>query len=200
MVLRQTIFLKGKQTFEIVDHETIRVHTRLGYEVREYSILIGDLNPEFTRVRQRSNQWYYASIFFGMILTWISTSAVISKDNTGYAVSLAFGGIFLCLLATALFQHRKNKIDATVFFSRKGGNASLVLWQNNPNTAEFNAFKDKVIEAISERNRPHMPSWNRSLVDELRELGNLKNEGIISEEEFQIGKRQIFGSTIPPKT
>ena len=61
--------------------------------------------------------------------------------------------------------------------------------KNNPFVTEIKAYVDR---AISKLKSPQVSSSALSLSDELRKLGELRNEGILSEEEFTVAKRRLL--------
>lgn len=80
------------------------------------------------------------------------------------------------LFHTELFQD-----ENTVFFRKK-------------QEREFEALKMKIEESILKNKENLKGNHNSSnYLDELERLANLKDQGIITEEEFNLKKKQILG-------
>lgn len=55
---------------------------------------------------------------------------------------------------------------------------------------EFNAIRDELQKRMNEQAEPSKPS---SSLDDLEKLATLKDKGVITDEEFQLKKKEILG-------
>ncbi|MEW5870104.1 MAG: SHOCT domain-containing protein [Chloroflexota bacterium] len=54
-------------------------------------------------------------------------------------------------------------------------------------------IKNYIENRIQELRKPQAISTSASLADELKKLADLKEKGILSENEFQVAKRRLLG-------
>ncbi len=80
----------------------------------------------------------------------------------------------------------------------KGGLNDAVTDENtvlftNKQMPSFLELKSEIEKAIMKANKPAENTSSGSSLDELEKLANLKEKGIISQEEFEAKKKQILG-------
>ena len=126
---------------------------------------------------------------FGPLSLWAGYAAV-----RWAAVNAWFLLFTLPIFYAALAQYRRLSIDALIFRSRINGQNLLVLWQNVPTVGEFESFTNGLRDRLRKVEVPLTNPVNQSVADELRKLGDLKKDGIISETEFVEAKKKLLGA------
>jgi hypothetical protein len=188
--LEQSAWLRGKQAFEVRDNEDmIRVTTKFQTTLSEFQIPLNIVHPEPNRFKSTNMAGIITMSVFGA-LSLLFVILAILKD-AALAMLLLFT---LPLFFAGLRQHRRMSLDAQIFHSRINGQNLLVLWRNNPTIQEFEAFTKGLRERLLKVEIPIANPLNQSIADELRKLGELKKDGIITESEFAEAKAKLLGA------
>jgi hypothetical protein len=102
--------------------------------------------------------------------------------------------VFIPLFFVGFMQFRKFDVDAQIFRSRVNGQNLLIIWRNLPTKDGFEQFMKSFQEKLRKVEVPIAGATSQSVADEIRKLGDLKKEGLISEKEFEEAKARLLGS------
>lgn len=135
-----------------------------------------------------------------VILT--NTGVVIKRGMKGFLLgggmlrgekSIPYSGIVAVQLKKA------GLVAGYLQLTLKGGSESkggLFQSTTDENSVNFHKGKNKDFEEAKKLIEDHINSTNKpgeSQLDEIEKLANLKNKGIITEDEFQTKKKQLLG-------
>jgi len=101
-------------------------------------------------------------------------------------------------------QYKKAGVmSGFIQFSIKGGSeakSGTTEAAFDENTVTFQINKNKLFEELREKveviignNTPSFPATSSTDIDQLEKLANLKDKGVISQEEFEAKKKQLLG-------
>lgn len=131
------------------------------------------------------SEWSITLILCVLIGVWGVHRFYVGKVGTGLLMLFTFGGfliwwiIDLILIATESFKdHEGRKIPYTTTTS-----ASASASQSTTSNDTHNDLKDSL---------PLDQKFDKKIASELRELALLKDEGILTDEEFEIKKKELL--------
>jgi len=186
--LEQSVWLRGRQSFEFGDDEdVIRVSTKLQGTLNEYQIPLNLIHPESHRFKESNVSGVVCMIVFGA-LSLLIIGLALSQDSAWFLVLIFVFPLFV----VGLLQYKRCGIDAEMFRSRTDGQIILVVWRNLPTKERFETFIDKLRIRLRKVEIPLSNPFNQSVADELRKLGELKKDGILSEPEFEQAKANLL--------
>jgi len=188
--LEQSAWLRGKQSFEVREHEDmIRVLTEFRSTLNEYQIPLNVMHPEPNRFKRSDMAGLITMFIFGSLSLLMVALAIFREPAFGLMVIF-----FLPVFFFGFAQYRRLSVDAQIFRSRINGQNLLVLWRDNPDTQQFGTFTKGLRERLLKVEIPISNPLNQSIADELRKLGELKKDGIITESEFSEAKAKLLGA------
>jgi hypothetical protein len=129
--------------------------------------------------------------------------AITPKGIVGFLSKGLKGTKMIPFYSITALQFKKSGLTSGYLqFTVPGGNESergVFAAASNENTFMFAGhnemaleIKDYIEKRMMELRRPEPPSSNNRLSDELQKLANMKEAGILSEEEFMNAKRKMF--------
>ena len=190
LTLEQSAWLRGKQAFEVRQSEDmIRVRTDFQSTLNEFQIPLNIIAPEPNRFKTLNMAGIITMVLFGSLSLLMVILAIFQEKNIAWMLVL-----FLPVFFAGLKQHRRLSLDAQIFHSRINGQNLLVLWRDNPTLEAFEAFSKGLQERLRKVEVPISNPVNQSIADELRKLGELKKDGIISEAEFSQAKAKLLAA------
>jgi hypothetical protein len=158
----------------------------------KYRVDLSFLDPHPLRERKVAWSWLYGS--FG--LTLISMIMIYIGWFSGWVTPSAYFGISLVVVISAilisllLFVH--NSYDKIIFRSQYGHVKFIEMINKYPDNRSFRKFIARFMLQVKNEKANKNYSQSKFLTRELQELRRLKNEEVISEEEYESGKTAIF--------
>jgi len=160
----------------------------------KYRVDIAFLNPRPFRERKIAWKWLYSSIallFISMVMItvrWYTDWVALDhKQLYMTALIVALSSSFIALL---LFAH--NTYDKIVFRTQFGNIKLIELLNKCPSEEAFREFMGRFIAQIKTARKQKGFTASKFLAKELRELRRLRDEQVITEEEYQAAKVVIF--------
>lgn len=160
----------------------------------DYTVDLTFLDP--TPVRSRNIDWLFLNTALGLLAvtfllyTYVQASAFPVLESPWFPLLILLGaGAFIAVL---IGLHRSS--DRILFYSRHGRAPLVDLLNNNPGKNEFQDFLQDLEQRIRQAQEGAYPNTREHLAAELREHRRLKDEAIISVEEYETVKRRILGS------
>ena len=123
-------------------------------------------------------------IYIGWFSGWLA-----SAPNQIYLTALILAISSTCI-ATLLFAH--NTYDKVIFRTQFGNIKLIELINKYPNKEDFREFIGRFITQIKTARKQKGFTASKFLAKELRELRRLRDEQVITEEEYQAAKVVIF--------
>ena len=194
--LEQQKFGKGKQSFVLHEDGTLLVTLSKKGNFQQFSLPVAGWDPEPSH--EKNSPWLSRVILKAvlvliciMIVTMFGCMfASVATGHTGAAFVLAviLGGCWVLLYTQYLLQ----SYDVLIFRNPATG-GQLVLHNNVPNEKEFSSFVEALKATI--KKFPYIPlGETRTMVTELREYVRLRDEGVLTNEEFEEVKRKLLAN------
>jgi len=194
--LEQHRFNTAKQVFTLRDDGTLLVTISRGLgNFSHYAISLAGWSPEFAHEKNGFAFWRFIP---GLVVSFCIPLGVMAsalqKNDAAYA-SLVFAGclcLFILFWGFVLLRWLRRSYDVIIFHNPTTG-GQLVLHYNVPNEKEFSEFVKKLQDSI--KKHPYVsPAQIPSQTAELREFARLRDEGVITSEEFEETKRKLLST------
>lgn len=158
----------------------------------KYRVDLSFLDPRPFRVRKVAWNWLYGSVglaIISLIMIYLGWFSDQFKPSSYYETSLivVFSAMLISLL---LFAH--NSYDKVIFKSQYGRVKFIEILNKYPNKSSFRKFLTRFVIQVKNEKAKRVYSQSKFLTRELQELRRLKNEEVISEREYESGKKFIF--------
>lgn len=160
----------------------------------KYRVDIAYLNPHPFREHNIARKWLYAAAallvtsIILVVIGWFN-NAFDSTLNIFYSTAVVVS-ISASLIALLLFVH--NTYDKVIFRTQFGNVKLIELINKYPGKDEFRQFVGRFIVQIRKARVKKGFTTSKFLARELREIRRLRNETVVTEEEYQSAKTIIF--------
>jgi len=158
----------------------------------KYRVDLSFLDPRPFRERKVAWNWLYGSLglaLIGIVMIFLGWYSGLFTPTTYYETSLIVI-ISAMLISLLLFMH--NSYDKVVFKSQYGRVKFIEVLNKNPNKNTFRKFLSRFVKQVKNEKSKKVFSQSKFLTRELQELRRLKNEDVISGEQYESGKALIF--------
>jgi hypothetical protein len=187
--LEQTAWLRGRQSFEVRENEdVVRIGTKMKGTLSEFQIPLNVIHPEPNRLKRNNGAGLGCMLIFGFLSLLV---IALSFREPAFLMMLVF---FVPMVIAGLLQFRRMSVDAQIFRSRINGQNMVVIWRDLPTKDEFDQFIKSFREKLRKGEVPIAGATSQSVADEIRKLGDLKKDGLISEKEFEEAKARLLSS------
>lgn len=158
----------------------------------KFRLSIHFLNPLPVRQHKIAWKWLIAAIPFFLLSAIMIYAGLFSdtfKPSTYFLTILiaVFSALLICVLLTI-----QRSYDKWIFVSDCGKVNLIELLSNQPDPETFKTFVERLTLQIRKAKLTRNLSQSDLLAGELRELRRLKDETVISNEEYENAKRLIF--------
>jgi len=195
--LNQSSLLKGKRLFALQDDGVLRVtHAEVG-KSQEVAVEISLLDPRPVRERGKAAAMLVGMSVFGLLVLGF-TFAAFGPGHTRGAEGpvLCIAGFFALPFLLCWHHYLKQSYDLVIFRNPYSG-GQIAFLNNVPTPEEFRSFIDILVSEIkANRIAPYQPM--KSLSDELRNLAKLKDDGVLTEDEFRVAKQNLINAAKEP--
>ena len=158
----------------------------------KYRVDLSYLDPRPVRERHIAWKWLYTaiglallsilSVYTAWVANWVSPSIYFL-----IFLVIEVSALLICLL---LFTH--NTYDRIIFKSQYGRVKLIELLNRYPDKKTFRQFIGRFILQIKQAAKKKAYNQSTFLAQELAELRRLKDETVITEQEYEIAKAAIF--------
>ncbi len=160
----------------------------------KYRVDIAYLNPHPFREHNIARKWLYASIAF-FVISLILLLAGWLNDALGSAMSIYYSTSLILSISAAcitllLFAH--NTYDKVIFKTQFGNVKVIELVNKYPDKDAFRQFVGRFIIQVKKARANKKFTTSKFLARELREIRRLRNETVVTEEEYESAKTIIF--------
>lgn len=158
----------------------------------KYRVDIAYLNPHPFREHNIATNWLYISAAFlltsliSILVGWYSGLVTPGAYYSTFTVV----SVSATLISLLLFVH--NTYDKVIFKTQFGNIKLIELINKYPNKDEFRKFVGRFIVQIKKAKAQKRFTTSKFLARELREIRRLRNETVVTEEEYQYAKGIIF--------
>lgn len=187
--IEQTAWLRGKQSFEVRENEdVVRVSVKRSGNLNEYQVPLNIFLPDPNRHKHFNYAGFGCMVVTGCLSLLV---VVLGIHEPAFFMMLV---VFIPLFSVGFMQFKKFSVDAQIFRSRINGQNILVIWRNLPTPGEFEQFVKNFQEKLRKSEIPINGVQHQSVADEIRKLGELKKDGLVSEKEFEEAKARLLVS------
>lgn len=185
-----------KRIFEIYNNKFIKVTTNNFMSNKSYHLNLSMLAPWPVRHRNISWQWLLAVIYFS-ITTLAYTGYLLYFQESGKLERLLpFIVIFLLLSLASFLMFLYRSQNVIEFKSRYGNCVTLSLLYNNPNRNEFKKFIEEIKLRSLSASQAMKIDKSKMLSIEMNELRRLRNEGVITQNNYADAKARIIKTNL----
>ena len=196
--LVQKALVRGSQSFELDRDGNLIVSSKgMGVERRE-AVALATLEPDCVRIRTHAYPLLVAAVVSGGFALIMLITLIFESARVGDPISPVILGLPSAVFAFFMFaKYIRRSVNIVAFYPRFGGGAAVTPWHNNPTAEEFDAFVRELSERIREASLPKAGE-PFSLEAELRSLQRLRDDGLLTSEEFDVAKQRVLGLTQKP--
>ena len=195
--LEQKKFLKGKNSFVIRDDGLLHVSATANGSSQEFTIEMGQLNPEPIRNKKSARSMFVGLFLFVAIAgLFVVPACAPDTDTIARITSLSVGSIFVVPALLCWFGFIKQSYNIVLFQNPVTG-GQLVLFADVPSQETVSAFVAKLQTEIRLR-KDDMPKGKQTLPEQIKQLAQLHANGSLSDDEFDRAKRQLIEAAKTP--
>lgn len=192
--LDQSTRLKGKRQYMLRDDGLLRVVCTERGHSQDFTLEVSHLNPEPVRDKKKATDMLVAMFIFGFFGGMFILAAVGPGHTEGVVLPmLGVASLFFLPFALCWMEYVKRSYDVLIFRSPETG-AQIAFLNNVPSAPAFSSFIEQLHAAIS-AHRNKLPSVPKPLSQELRELAKLRDDGVLTEAEFNTAKQNLIEAT-----
>ena len=192
--IEQKQFLRGSRTFATTTDGHIHCEYRHGASEDTYVIPLRELSPYPTRRKHTAWSAMVAAIAFGAAGIAFIANAIVDNSNEAMAVGTFFGGVCIIVSPICLRKYFNSSHDIVRFPNECGG-IDVLLFRNRPSPHAYEAFVTSLQKAITEAKSTTADTHSPTPADQLTVLALLKDQRIITEDEFARMKDAIVGNS-----
>ncbi|HUJ10483.1 MAG TPA: SHOCT domain-containing protein [Verrucomicrobiae bacterium] len=190
--LDQSRWYKGKRRLTLQDDGIIRIFDTQGGRLVQLNVDVAQLNPEPVHEKRRASSMIVGMVIFGLPVTMLALTAALNHPRKEDVYAYLGFAAFLCFpFLLCLYEYLKRTYDILVFCGYNGGR--IVLDNGVPSPEAVASFVERLRSEIRSC-REKLPSFPKSLTQELEALGKLRERGVLTEAEFSTAKEQLINS------
>jgi len=158
----------------------------------KYRVDLSFLDPRPFRQRKIAWRWVMTSVALALIsavMIYMGWAANTITPTLNYGISVAVVSVAM-LISLRLFIN--NTHDKIIFKSQYGRVKYIEVLNKYPDKKSFREFLGSFVNQVKNEKAKRNYSIAKFLARELGELRRLKNEEVITEKEYQSGKKAIF--------
>ena len=191
--LSQTIQIKEKfRLFRIFDKKFINVNEKTADGVISFFYRLSMLDPNPDRKRIIQFKFLLLAVVF-LALAWLTftfkkAGHPLFDSLYTYTVIVIFAAIGLILIVYVIKEFR----NVLIFYSQHGRIPVVELLYRIPNKSEFHQFVAELVEFINKEKSKTIYSDSQLLAAELSEHRKLRDEGALSNKQYETAKNNIM--------
>ncbi len=170
-------------------YQTIKNERKGKYK---YRVDLSFLDPRPFRRRRIAWRWLITSValvLISAVMIYLGWVAKTTTPTLNYGISAAV--VFVAMLIS-LRLFINNTHDKIIFKSQYGRVKYIEVLNKYPDKKSFRKFLGSFANQVKNEKAKRNYSIAKFLARELQELRRLKNEEVITEKEYQSGKKAIF--------
>ena len=193
--IEQKKFGKGKQAFVLREDGTLLVTLSKGGNLQHFSITLTgwESEPVHEKNVARFSRFLLKVIVVLIILSLLGMAFMPIKDLPGM---LCMFIVFSFMGFMILSEYLQRSYDILLFRNQLTG-GQLMLYNNIPNEKEFSSFV-AALKTVMKKFPYVMPEHTNTAVADLREFARLRDDGVLTNEEFEEAKRKLLSTINTP--
>ncbi len=159
----------------------------------KYRVNLTYIDPQPQREFILAKSWLITAtvgLVISLMLVYLGWFSPVQFDNRGIltiVTAVAFTACILAFLVAILRTH-----DRILFYSQNGRVPLLEFFNKKPDAESFDQFIQRLSRYIQLAQKLCKYNTNKCLTLELQELRRLQKEHVITEQQYEQGKQQIF--------
>ena len=197
--LEQKKFGKIKQTFLLYDDGTLFISLTNKGNIQEFSAKLTGWDPEPAHNKgSTKGTLLFGCLCLGLVCAGIASVALWANVLSTEILTPIWMGILFCPVFGwwSLDKYHREKYDVLVFCNPTT-NSQLVLFYDKPNKEAFDSFVAALKNTLTKFQNV-IPNAAQALTADLREFARLRDDGIMSNEEFEETKRKLLATLDSP--
>ena len=191
--LKQKAFAKGRRHFALREDGTVTADYRAGFRRSSFELDAALFEPTPIRDRHRAAVMLVAFVVLLLFdLGWF-VLGFCEKQSDHRAGFFGAGFFFVIPMAICLWEYLKQSHNSVIFFSPTTGD-SLVMIEAIPSRQDVDTFAKTLSETIFARREKHATPTPHDVVERLKELAQMREQSILSEQEFEKLKSQLLNT------
>ncbi|MGI6496071.1 MAG: SHOCT domain-containing protein [Kiritimatiellia bacterium] len=198
--LEQNALFKGKRLFILQDDGHLKVYSSYGGRKQEFLVDIGRLNPEPFRDSMSARLFIAILCFFALLSILFAVLIILrwpELDADAKLVLFLALGVFGFGALLCWREYLRQSYDTYAFHDVFTGQ-SIIFLANIPSEDLFMDFVSKLQAEIRSIQKRNASAARLSLVEQIEELGRLKAEGLLDDEEFARAKSNLIEASRLP--
>jgi hypothetical protein len=190
--LTQKAFMKGKRIFTLPGDGTVHCDFRYGRSAYQFSVDLSKLDET-----PRQDRFFATSMLVGTSILGIPSigcliGAILSDGSSDARIIFSVFCVLLSpFMLICILGFLKQSYRLLVFANPVNQQDSVVLFQGKPDPVQFEQFVSALRGGIATAHAD-APKLGASIAAEVRELMKLREEGVLSDEEFQKAKTRVI--------
>jgi len=190
--LTQKAFMKGKRIFTLPGDGTVHCDFRYGRSAYQFTVELSKLDET-----PRQDRFFATSMLVGAIILGVPSigclvGAILSGGSSDARIIFSVFCVLLSpFMLMCILGFLKQSYRLLVFANSVSQQDSVVLFQGKPDPAQCEQFVSALRNGIAGAHA-EAPQLGASIAAEIRELMKLKDEGALSEVEFQSAKTRVI--------
>jgi len=187
---------KWKQRYKIFciyDNKILGINDYSGKTIKKFWVNLVHIDPSPSLERFISWKSYLIALLFlatGVLLVTHKAFNLLTNVRFHYQTSVAVSLMTLAILLSLYAAYRS--INELKFCTSHGQVAVFSMFRNSPNKKHYKAFLKQLITAIKTAKSKDFYNQSEQLAVELGEHRRLKNEGILSTDDYNKAKSNIM--------
>ncbi|MCL1920725.1 MAG: SHOCT domain-containing protein [Kiritimatiellaeota bacterium] len=186
---------KGKQSFILYEEGTLLITVSKGGNLQHFSVSLMGWDPEPAHEKNypRTSRVVLKIISVILCVFFALVGAALFFSSGKGIAPILFVVVVLGISWAVLYNlYLLQSYDVLIFRNPATG-GQFALHNNVPGEKEFSAFVEALKTVI--KKFPSIPLWpTNTTVAELREFARLRDDGILTNEEFEEAKRKLLSN------
>ena len=196
--LNQSKFLKGTRKVRLMPDDTLSVAIKANGTISEYSVPLSMLDDSPVRTKQPPSKFIFGAVISGFIFLGLLFAQVFAADIEIHILLGVLAFLALIPFGFSLFQTWRLTYDITTFYYKSSNQIAFTVFTDKPDTETFKTFMATLVKQIKSIQTKDEGHSSDSVAAQLQSFAKLKEQGILTDEEFQSIKTRLIAAVAPP--
>jgi len=194
MELRQSIFLKGSRYVCLMPDNTLSVAIKADGAISEFSVPLRLLDDSPVRTKQPPSKFFLGFTVCAFLLVGLLVAQFYASAFEVRALLGVLGFLVLLPFGFSIYRIWRFTYDITSFYYKSSGQVAVSLFTNKPDIQTFEGFRNHLIKQIKATADSDTQHNSDSIAAQLQSFAKLKEQGIVTDEEFQNIKARLLST------
>jgi Short C-terminal domain len=192
--LEQKEAFRGARSFVLRDDGTLVAEYRSLGKGSSHTVQLASLDPNPRREQHREVGLLIVFVLFTLALLGTAFGAIAAEDEATRFAYMVAGIPLLVLALVSGVAFRRKSFDLVIYDSPYTGEG-ILMCNEKPTREVFGSFIERLQEQVQEHRSTTLRDGG--IADHLRSLAKLRDEGILTEEEFATAKERVISGNDP---